>query len=115
MGLIVWFRHDEDEQAPSPCPFTLMYGTTLWEVFRCDDAINALFNNAMAADSHFLMQIDLKEFGEVFHGIYSLVDITNGVGGATMAIVAEFPCFKCTILDLPHVIAKGPSSSIGNV
>ena len=115
MGLTAWFQHDEDEQAPGPCPFTLMYGTTLWEVCRRDDAINALFNNAMAADSHFLMQIVLREFGQVFHGIDSLVDVAGGVGGATMAIAAAFPCLKCTVLDLPHVVAKAPSSSIGNV
>jgi len=115
MGLTAWFRHDEDEQAPGPCPFTLMYGTTLWEVCSRDDAINALFNNSMAADSHFLMQIVLREFGEVFHGIDSLVDVAGGVGGAAMAIAAAFPCLKCTVLDLPHVVAKAPSSSIGNV
>jgi len=115
MGLAAWFRHDEDEQAPGMCPFTLMYGTTLWEVCRRDDAINALFNNAMAADSNFLMQILLKEFSQVFHGIDSLVDVAGGVGGATMAIAAAFPCLKCTVLDLPHVVAKAPSSSIGNV
>jgi len=32
-----------------------------------------------------------------------------------MAIAAAFPCLKCTVLDLPHVVAKAPSSSIGNV
>nr|AFX68806.1 O-metyltransferase [Sorghum bicolor] len=115
MGLTAWFRHDEDEQAPGPCPFTLMYGTTLWEVCSRDDAINALFNNAMAADSNFLMQIVLREFGKVFHGIDSLVDVGGGVGGATMAIATAFPSLKCTVLDLPHVVAKAPSSSIGNV
>ncbi|XP_066337850.1 5-pentadecatrienyl resorcinol O-methyltransferase-like [Miscanthus floridulus] len=115
MGLTAWFQHDEDEQAPGPCPFTLMYGTTLWEVCRRDDAINALFNNAMAADSHFLMQIVLREFGKVFRGIDSLVDVAGGVGGAATAIAAAFPSLKCTVLDLPHVVAKAPSSSIGNV
>ena len=115
MGLTAWFRHDEDEQAPGPCPFTLMYGTTLWEVCSRDDAINALFNNAMAADSHFLMQIVLREFGKVFRGIDSLVDVAGGVGGAAMAIAVAFPSLKCTVLDLPHVVAKAPSSSIGNV
>jgi hypothetical protein len=115
MGLTAWFWHDEDEHALGPCPFTLMYGTTLWEVCRRDDAINTLFNNTMAADSHFLMQIVLREFGEVFHGIDSLVDVAGGVGGASMAIAAAIPCLKCTVLDLPHVVAKAPSSSIGNV
>ncbi|CAD6212604.1 unnamed protein product [Miscanthus lutarioriparius] len=117
MGLTAWFRHDEDEQAPrpGPCPFTLMHGGTLWEVSGRDHAVNASVNNAMAADSHFLMQVVLKEFGDIFHGINSLVDVAGGLGGAAVAIAAAFPCLKCTVLDLPHVVAKAPSISIGNV
>ncbi|XP_066384647.1 5-pentadecatrienyl resorcinol O-methyltransferase-like [Miscanthus floridulus] len=117
MGLTAWFWHDEDEQAPrpGPCPFTLMHGGTLWEVSGRDNAVNASVNNAMAADSHFLMQVVLKEFGDIFHGINSLVDVAGGLGGAAVAIAAAFPCLKCTVLELPHVVAKAPSISIGNV
>ncbi|XP_066384640.1 5-pentadecatrienyl resorcinol O-methyltransferase-like [Miscanthus floridulus] len=115
MGLTAWFRNGEDEQEPIPCPFTQMHGVTLWELSGRDDAINASVNNALAADSHFLMQVVLKEFGDIFHGIDSLVDVGGGVGGAAMAIVTAFPCLKCTVLDLHHVVAKAPSISIGNV
>ncbi|KAG0549497.1 hypothetical protein BDA96_01G261100 [Sorghum bicolor] len=111
MGLTAWFRHDEDEQ----CPFTLMHGATLWEVSEHDDAVNASVNNALAADSHFLMQVVLKEFSEIFHGIDSLIDVAGGLGGAAMAIAAAFPSLKCTVLDLPHVVATAPSIFIGNV
>lgn len=87
----------------------------LAQVSGSDDAVNASVNNALAADSHFLMQVVLKEFSEIFHGIDTLVDVGGGLGGAAVAIAAAFPCLKCTVLDLPHVVAKAPSISVGNV
>ena len=44
-----------------------------------------------------------------------LVDVGGGLGEAAVAITAAFPSLKCTVLDLPHVVAKAPSISIGNV
>ncbi|CAL4987747.1 unnamed protein product [Urochloa decumbens] len=112
MGLTAWFRHDEQ---PGPCPFTLMHGVSSWEMIQSDDAVNASFNNSMAADSHFLMQIVLKDFREIFHGIHSLVDVAGGVGGAAISIAAAFPCMKCSVLDLPHVVANAPDPSTTSV
>ena len=111
MGLSAWFQHDEQ---PGPCPFTLRHGITFWEKSERDHAANASFNNSMAADSHFLMQVALKEFSEIFHGMGSLVDVGGGVGGAAISIAAAFPCMKCSVLDLPHVVAKAPSASASN-
>ena len=108
MGLTAWFRHDEQL---GPCPFTLMHGGTMWEMSGRDDAVNATVNAAMAADSRFLMRIALKECPEVFQGIDSLVDVAGGVGEATSAIAAAFPSLKCSVLDLPHVVAKAPPVS----
>ncbi|OEL28429.1 5-pentadecatrienyl resorcinol O-methyltransferase [Dichanthelium oligosanthes] len=108
MGLTAWFRHDEPL---GPCPFALMHGETMWEMSGRDDAVNASVNDAMAADTHFLMQIVLKECREIFHGIDSLVDVAGGVGGAASAIASAFPSLKCSVLDLPHVVAKAPSVS----
>ncbi|ONL98554.1 benzoxazinone synthesis11 [Zea mays] len=67
----------------------------------------------MAADSRFLMPIVLRECGETFRGIDSLVDVGGGHGGAAAAIAAAFPHLKCSVLDLPHVVAGAPSD--GNV
>jgi trans-aconitate methyltransferase len=39
----------------------------------------------------------------------SLVDVGGGVGGAAISIAAAFPCMKCSVLDLPHVVAKAPA------
>ncbi|KAG2549045.1 5-pentadecatrienyl resorcinol O-methyltransferase-like [Panicum virgatum] len=108
MGLAAWFRHDE----PGKCQYTLMHGATLWEMCGSSDAVNASINNAMAGDSRFLMRIVLEEYGEtIFRGVDSLVDVAGGVGGSTATIAAAFPSLKCTVLDLPHVVAKAPSVS----
>ena len=40
---------------------------------------------------------------------------TSSTSSPAVAIAAAFPCLKCTVLDLPHVVAKAPSISIGNV
>jgi hypothetical protein len=109
MGLTAWFRNDGEQHGP--CPFTLMHGETLWAMSGRDDAVNTSVNDAMAADSRFLMRIVLEECGEVFGGIDSLVDVAGGVGGAATAIAAAFPNLKCSVLDLPHVVAKAPSGS----
>ncbi|KAF8722837.1 hypothetical protein HU200_021966 [Digitaria exilis] len=109
MCLAAWFRHEGSE--PDVCPYALMRGTTVWEVCGSHGATNAWINNAMAADSRFLMQIVLKECGDIFHGIDSLVDVAGGIGGAAAAIAVAFPSLKCTVLDLLHVVAKAPSVS----
>lgn len=111
MGLTAWFRHDEQ---PGPCPFALMHGESLFEMAGRDAAVNATFNDAMAADSQFLVPIVLKECSDIFRGIDSLVDVAGGVGEATAAIAAAFPSLKCSVLDLPHVVAKAPST-VSNV
>ncbi|KAG2591004.1 5-pentadecatrienyl resorcinol O-methyltransferase-like isoform X2 [Panicum virgatum] len=108
VGLTAWFRHDEE---PSKCPYALMHGVTLWEMCGSSEALNASINNAMAADSRFLVPIVVEECGGIFRGIDSLVDVAGGVGGAAATIAAAFPSLKCMVLDLPHVIAKAPSVS----
>ncbi|CAN6299412.1 unnamed protein product [Urochloa humidicola] len=105
MDLAAWFRHED----PNRSPYTLMLGRNVWELCESNEEVNASINNAMAADSRFLMKVVLKECGEIFHGIDSLVDVAGGVGGAAAAITAAFQPLKCSVLDLPHVIAKAPS------
>ncbi|KAL6652762.1 hypothetical protein ACP70R_011687 [Stipagrostis hirtigluma subsp. patula] len=106
MGIGAWLRQDQ----PGPCPFAVAHGgKTMWEMAGRKPAFNALVNDAMAADSRFLMRIVLKDCAEVFHGISSLVDVAGGLGGAATAVAAAFPQLKCSVLDLPHVVAKAPS------
>lgn len=47
----------------------------------------------------------LRECREVFEGIESLVDVGGGTGTMAKAIAKSFPGMKCTMLDLPRVVA----------
>jgi hypothetical protein len=108
LGICAWFRQEQHE--PSPYGLAFRQTPTLWE--HADD-VNALLNKGMVADSRFLMPIVLRQCGEMFRGINSLVDVGGGHGGAAAAIAAAFPHVKCSVLDLPHVVAGAPSD--GNV
>jgi hypothetical protein len=112
-GMRKWFRQEGDQQQPDGrlSPFAMAYGgQTVWE--RAErDAAAFRFNDAMAADTAFLMPIVLRECGEIFRGLTSLVDVAGGLGGAAATIAAAFPGLKCTVLDLPQVVAKAPSGT----
>ncbi|KAF8698688.1 hypothetical protein HU200_034938 [Digitaria exilis] len=110
-GMHAWFHQQHDEQEEKTSPFAMAYsGNTVWE--RADrDAVVFPFDDAMASDTAFLMPIVLKECGEVFRGLDSLVDVAGGLGGAAAAIAAALPELRCTVLDLPQVVAKAPSGT----
>nr|GMD22937.1 retrovirus-related Pol polyprotein from transposon TNT 1-94 [Ipomoea batatas] len=59
----------------------------------------------MASDTLLLMSLMRKHCRGVFEGLDSLVDVGGGTGMAARAIADEFPDMKCTVLDLPHVVA----------
>jgi ubiquinone/menaquinone biosynthesis C-methylase UbiE len=48
--------------------------------------------------------IIVRECGEVFAGINSLVDVGGGDGTMAKAIAKAFPHVRCSVLDLPHVV-----------
>lgn len=117
-----WFQFrqppQDDEQHQQPAgrlssPFALACGgQTIWE--RAERDAHAFpFDDAMASDTAFLMPIVLRECGdEVFgRGLTSLVDVAGGLGGAAATIAAAFPDLRCTVLDLPHVVAKAAAGT----
>ena len=65
----------------------------------------------MLSDSHFIMDIAIKECAHVFQGISSLVDVGGGLGAAAQAISMAFPSVKCSVLELDHVVSKAPSDT----
>ncbi|TKW01014.1 hypothetical protein SEVIR_8G149300v4 [Setaria viridis] len=100
------------EEQPDLSAFGIAHGETVWDVADQEAAFNISLHDAIAADTRFLMPIVLKECGEVFQGIDSLVDVGGGpYGSAAAAIAAAFPHLKCSVLDLPHVVAQAPSDS----
>ncbi|KAG2565714.1 hypothetical protein PVAP13_7NG135000 [Panicum virgatum] len=110
MGIGAWFRREDQ---PGVAPFAVAHGRNMWEMAARKPTFNALVNDAMAADSRFLMRIVLRECAEVFHGIGSLIDVAGGLGGTATSIAKAFPELRCSVLDLPHVVASAPSG--GNV
>jgi len=65
----------------------------------------------MNSDTEFIMDIVVNEFGEVFHGVDSLIDVAGGHGAAAHAIMKAFPHLKCSVLDLGHVVADAPNDT----
>ncbi|XP_058100626.1 trans-resveratrol di-O-methyltransferase-like [Magnolia sinica] len=65
----------------------------------------------MASDAQFIINMVVKEYGQVFDGVRSLVDVGGGTGAVARAIADAFPHVKCTVFDQPHVIASMPKST----
>ncbi|KAF2283281.1 hypothetical protein GH714_043638 [Hevea brasiliensis] len=59
----------------------------------------------MAIDSSLIGRAVVVKCKEVFQGLNSLVDVAGGTGNMAKAIADAFPDLKCTVLDLPHVVA----------
>lgn len=95
-----WFQRDgEGEPA-----FTMAHGESPYGAAGHDMEFNALVNEAMGSDSQYMAELVVRECGEVFTGITSLVDVGGGNGTMATAIAKAFPHVKCSVLDLPHVI-----------
>ncbi|KAG8068024.1 hypothetical protein GUJ93_ZPchr0005g15872 [Zizania palustris] len=110
LGIGQWFQN---ELPPDQCcVFKQTHGESFWELTSHDTAFDAAFNDAMVSDSNFIVDIVIKEHGDVFQGISSLVDVAGGLGGAAQAISKAFPKVKCIALDLGHVVAKAPSGTL---
>ncbi|CAL4894421.1 unnamed protein product [Urochloa decumbens] len=107
LGLHEWFQ----QEMPGPSPFKFTHGRDLWDMNDHDASFGKLFDKGMVADSGFIMDIVVKECGDVFKGISSLVDVAGGLGGATQAIAKAFPHVECSVLELSHVVASAPTGT----
>jgi hypothetical protein len=89
----------------------MTHGLTAWDLNDHKPAFGELFNQGMVCDSSFVMDIVVKECGDVFRGLSSLVDVAGGLGAAALAISTAFPHVQCSVLDLPHVAANAPANT----
>uniref|UniRef100_J3L8N2 O-methyltransferase C-terminal domain-containing protein n=1 Tax=Oryza brachyantha TaxID=4533 RepID=J3L8N2_ORYBR len=94
-----WLKSGQEEMS-----FEMAYGAGFWSVCGRSPELGAFFNDAMAADSRFIMDMAIHGASQVFDKITSLVDVAGGTGGAARTVAAAFPHIKCSVLDLPHVI-----------
>jgi hypothetical protein len=104
LGIGEWFQH----ALPDPSFFEHTHGKALWEMAGHDAALDVLVNSAMVSDSRFIMDIAVREAGDVFRGLSSLVDIGGGLGAAAQVISEAFPHVECSVLDLEHVVINAP-------
>ncbi|MBA0694499.1 hypothetical protein Goari_004783 [Gossypium aridum] len=74
-----------------------------------DPVFKALFHDAMRSDSQ-MMNLVVKDCEQVFEGLNSLVDVGGGTGTIARVISEAYPQLKCTVFDLPHVVASLPTT-----
>nr|CAB3476001.1 unnamed protein product [Digitaria exilis] len=99
-------------ELPEPGMFKLRNGHGMFDVADGDPAFDVLINNGMASDTEFIIDIAIKEHGEVlFQGVSSLIDVAGGFGAAAHAISKAFPHVRCSVLDLAHVVEKAPGDT----
>uniref|UniRef100_A0A0E0HGX1 acetylserotonin O-methyltransferase n=1 Tax=Oryza nivara TaxID=4536 RepID=A0A0E0HGX1_ORYNI len=112
LGVGEWLRRDREPPEEDPyCIFKQAHGRSLWELAGRDAAFDALVNDGMVSDSRVIMDYVVREHGEVFRGIASLVDLAGGLGAAAQVISKAFPEVRCSVMDLVHVVAKAPAGT----
>ncbi|KAE8671855.1 Trans-resveratrol di-O-methyltransferase [Hibiscus syriacus] len=102
-----WFQTDDRT------PFVTAHGEMLWDYCSHDPHVNNSFNQGMASDARLVARILIDKYKEAFEGLNSLVDVAGGTGTLGKTIADAFPHLKCTVFDLPHVVAGLQDS--GNV
>ncbi|XP_059658741.1 trans-resveratrol di-O-methyltransferase-like [Cornus florida] len=98
-----WFRGNE------LTAFETAHGASLWDSVDKNPQLNKLLNDTMESDSG-SMRLALRSCKEIFGDLGSLVDVGGGTGTISRIILEAFPHIKCTVLDLPHVVANLPES-----
>ncbi|KAI3837473.1 hypothetical protein MKW92_035728 [Papaver armeniacum] len=89
--------------------FEKALGKTYADYMGENAEMNQIYNEAMAFDSGLLTSALVNECKSAFGDeIKTLVDVGGGTGTAVTAISKAFPNIKCTLFDLPHVIADSP-------
>ncbi|KAF2305172.1 hypothetical protein GH714_002745 [Hevea brasiliensis] len=104
-----WFSLSDCFQGNELTAFETYHGITFWEYGKQNLEFNNLLNEAMACDSQ-LVSLIVKNHKEMFEGVASLVDVGGGTGTLARTISDAYPHMKCTVLDLPQVVANLPES-----
>lgn len=56
--------------------------------------------------AHLVKSLVLSKYDGVFQGLKSLLDVGDGKGIMAEALSGAFPHLRCTVLDLPPVVAN---------
>jgi trans-resveratrol di-O-methyltransferase len=100
-----WFK-GEDGAGPmaAEMPFKMAHGTGPWGALGHDQQFNRVFNAGLGSNSRLVLDFVVAEYGDVFDGVSSLLDVGGGDGSTARTIRKAFPHIKCSVLDLPNVI-----------
>lgn len=98
-SLSAWFHGEERT------PFRLVHGKGVFEMARERPELAAFLKSASASDTQLVGRVIVRECREAFKGVKSLVDVGGCTGTMAMIIAEAFPEIKCTVFDLPHVVA----------
>nr|XP_034580714.1 trans-resveratrol di-O-methyltransferase-like [Setaria viridis]TKW31165.1 hypothetical protein SEVIR_2G087000v2 [Setaria viridis] len=111
-NLAEWLQKDgagTGAAAAERTPFAMAHGAGFYDVIRRDAALGACFDAAMGSDTSFVSEIVVREHGEVFAGVASVVDVGGHNGTTARAIAGAFPHVRCSVLDLPRVVEAMPA------
>lgn len=100
-----WHSIGDWFQESVPTPFEKAHGMAFWEYNDQNRDFNHHFNEAMACDSQ-MMNLVIGDCKPIFDGLDSLVDVGGGTGSVARIVSEAFPHMKCTVLELPQVIAN---------
>ena len=98
-SLADWLKEDGTRT-----PFDFTHGATLWDYIENNSKFKGVADRAMDCDSETL-SLGIGRYKTVFEGAKTVVDVGGGRGDLAKIIVQEFPDVRCTVLDLPHVVA----------
>ncbi|MCL7027687.1 hypothetical protein MKW94_024815 [Papaver nudicaule] len=104
--MVPWQFMKEGLESESTTAFEIGMGMTVWKFLEGHPDQSQLFNEEMAGETRLLTKTLFEDCGDAFQGLDSLVDVGGGNGTLIMAIYEAFPHIKCTLYDLPHVIAN---------
>lgn len=106
-GFMETWYYMKDAVAEGATPTEKAYGMPLFEHLGSDEALNTLFNQAMAGHSEIVIS-KLLEVYRGFEGVDVLVDVGGGTGSTLRMVTAQYKHLRGVNYDLPHVIAQAP-------
>ncbi|EHA8589248.1 Trans-resveratrol di-O-methyltransferase [Cocos nucifera] len=107
-----WFHMGDWFKGKGSTPFEAAYDKCVWDLTKQRPDLNDKFNDAMSCESFCVMKAMVTECPQFFRGLKSLVDVGGGTGTSARMIAEAFPDVKCTVFDLPHVVATSPKSKL---
>lgn len=100
-----WFHMGSWLRGDAPTPFHLAFGMSFWEYAGQNPEFNKTLNKIMSDDSKQVVDEMVEKHGAVLDGVKNLVDVGGGDGTVARDVVRAFPHVKCSVFDLPHVVA----------